>query len=209
MNLALHGPICSGKSTVAHLLRDLHGYSIVTLAKPIYVAAELSREFIGGTNLFPVDLQDFISALTDADNEAIYHDWLGLMSKHTEVLLSGKKPRAFLQDFGMMMRSYDEGVFIRRAIEDAEYDRSVCDDLRMNDEAWALRDAGWLLVKVDLPEEKRLERVERLYPEQKKLLGHQTECDLADWQSWDGVICTDCPESELPGRVQVLLDGLS
>lgn len=208
MKIALHGLIGSGKSTIAKCLRDEHGFQIVTLAQPIYIATNLSREFICGTHVFPVDLQNYIADLTDADGETIYAEWMGLMRKHCNLLMEDGKPRAFLQDWGTMIKSFDENVFIRHALERVEKDNCVCDDLRLADEACAFRADGWALVKVVLPESIRMERVNSLYPEQVSLLNHHTETELSGWDDWDGYICTGGLVEDLPGKVEALLGEL-
>lgn len=208
MKIALHGTICSGKSTIARLLSEHHGFTTVTLASPIYLAAALSKKLLTTDDLFPVSLYEFLGGLVDDQFVGpIYHCWMRLAWEHHDLLMSDEKPRAFLQDFGSLVREYDETAFIRRVLENAE-DEAVCDDLRMWDEAEAMMNDGWLLVKVELPEEKRLERVQRLYPEQLGRLQHKTETYLADWTEWHGTINTDCMKDEMPGRVGKLLDDL-
>ena len=207
-NLALHAKLCSGKSVTAKLLQERHGYHLVTLAAPIYSAAQLSRTYLQSDALFSLTMLDFVAGLTNKRfAPLIFKQWLSLIDFHEAELLSGKKPRAFLQDFGQLVRDFDENAFIRMALESAE-GQCVCDDLRLLDEAWAFRDAGWSLVRLDLPEAVRLERVRRFYPEQVHLLQHRTECDLDDWTDWDAVLSTDCPLEELPGRVDALVQSL-
>ena len=209
INIALHAKLCSGKSLIAQLLRDHHGYNVVTLASPIYTAANMSVTYLQSDASFSLAMLDFLAALTNKRvAPLVFRKWLELLDHHEEVLLSGSKPRAFLQDFGSLVREFDENAFIRTALETSE-GKCVCDDLRLLDEAWAFRDSGWALVKVDLPEAVRLDRVRRTYPEQVHLLQHRTECELDDWQDWDGVVSTDCLVEEMPDRVSRLLASLA
>lgn len=206
MNIALSGRVCSGKSLLSQVLQQNHGYSICTLATPIYAAADLARRFIE-TDSRPKDTLDYLSTLTTPENaEIMYGRWLELVVEFQDELRSGKKPRSFLQTFGMAFRELDSEVFIRACIASAN-GASVNDDCRMENEAVAFRTAGWKLVRIELPEAVRLERVEKLGYD-KSRLDHVTETDLDGFGFWDYEFDGACPKDEVPERVRKMLRHL-
>lgn len=209
MNIAISGKVGAGKSLLAQVLRDNHGYSICTLATPIYAAADLARRFIE-TDSRPKDTLDYLSTLTTPENaEVMYGRWLELVVEFQDELRSGKKCRGFLQTFGMAFRELDSEVFIRACIASANGGgHFCCDDTRMPNEAQAFREAGWKLVRIVVPEDVQLARVEALGYD-KSRLGHITESALDDWSEWDYVFNGACPKDEVPERVRKMLERLN
>ena len=209
MNIALSGKACVGKSAIAKILHDHHGYSICTFAEPIYAAVNISKAYLAG-EIGPFNMAEFLEALTDREAALRFlPEWFNIISRNTEVLLSDVKARGFMQQWGSTLKLIDEAVFIRAMLDSAEGDRNVCDDLRTVEEAWAMRDAGWLLVRLECSEEEMKRRVWKLYPTSYHLLHHHIETDLDTWESWDAVVCTDGPKNEMPEKVQALLNQLA
>ena len=203
MNIALSGRRCSGKSTLAGKLNAL-GYRTISIAAPIYRAAELSRTFIQTDDVFPNDLRGYLSTLTSEVNVPhVYAGWLELMVKHHDLLLSGRKPSVFLQDWGMMFRGYDRDVLIRAAVAACRTGDWVCDDVRMMNEVSEFRDAGWKIVRLSVPDEVRLQRVAQLYPDAAGELSHITETELDGFADWDYVVESD-GEVDVAGIIAAL-----
>lgn len=209
MNIALSGRIGSGKSFIARELCH-HGYSITSFAHPIYRAAQLGKRFIETDDLMSRDVRDFLATLTDPETaKAMFKKWLDLVVENEQALVAwtpfSAKPRAFLQDFGQAFVALDETVWIRRVLETTSTGGPwVVDDLRMWYEACDLLDEGWMLVKVRLIEEVRLERVKSRYPDASGL-DHVTEMDLDLWECWHYIFDGDGPKDTMPERVDDML----
>ena len=75
-----------------------------------------------------------------------------------------KKDRPLLQQIGMKMREIRESVWLDAVINEAEnHDDAVCDDVRFVNEAYNLKDAGWLLVKLEIDDELQKSRLQSTY----------------------------------------------
>lgn len=206
-NLALSGRLCSGKSLVAKQL-EAHGYHTASFAQPIYEAADLARRFILTDDLYPAEVKRYFGRMTDPHNaEGIFEWWLRLAVKHRDDLTNGGKPRAFLQEFGDRFRDLDNSVFVRSFLSRTCCGQWCCDDLRLYGEAGALSANGWKLVRLALPEEERLERVARLYPDRAGL-NHRTETDLDNWSSWDYEFDAAGDVGLVPGKCVEMLKAL-
>jgi len=207
MKLALSGRMCVGKSLIAQILHEEHGFNRLSFADPIRSAVNISKAYLAD-NLFPCEMTDFLLGLTDEETaRRMLPEWFNLISLHTDVLLSDKKPREFLQAWGSAMKLLDPTVFIRRVLEVAEGD-VVVDDLRLSDEAWALVDDGWLLVRVELSEQAWRDRLWKTYPESYHLCNHYTETDLDEWEGYDLKVHTECSKEHMPELVETMLGEL-
>jgi len=75
-----------------------------------------------------------------------------------------KKDRPLLQQIGMKMREIRESVWLDAVINEAEnHDDAVCDDVRFINEAKNLKEAGWLLVKLEIDEDLQKSRLQTTY----------------------------------------------
>jgi dephospho-CoA kinase len=79
--------------------------------------------------------------------------------------------RIVLQQLGQKMREIDPDVWVKLALKEVAFheyangtERFVFDDLRYMNEASALKEAGFTLVRVYVPENIRLQRIKDLYP---------------------------------------------
>lgn len=208
MNLSISGRICSGKSAIAHILRDKHGYTVTTIAEPLYTLADLARAYIGlgFDGVGPV--VDYLLDLTHSDNvNAAYNAFLEQAWHHGKSLLDDEKPRGFLQDLGTALRAIDGDIFVRAAVNKAQAGKIVVDDLRMVNEATAFRQARFKLVRIDVDEAVRMQRVEELGYD-KNRLSHITETALDDWTDWDYRFDGGCGKDELEWQVSAMLDLL-
>ena len=96
-----------------------------------------------------------------------------------------KKDRARLVEFATGVRAMDPNVWINRmlATTEASPDANwICDDLRQSNEIHALRERGWLLVRILVPDEIRRERLVAKYPhdhdEHEAYAQHPTEQEV-------------------------------
>jgi dephospho-CoA kinase len=72
-----------------------------------------------------------------------------------------RKDRARLQDLGMKMREID--VWLNCYMRETEgLEGIVCDGLRFPNEFWALKEAGWYIVRVMAPESVRVDRLQKI-----------------------------------------------
>lgn len=207
MKIALSGRACSGKSTIARILHEQHGFQVRSFAKPIRDAVVLSKRYIA-RGISTTEMGDFLIGLTDEETAMMMlREWFNIISMNMDVLLSGAKPRGFLQEWGSTLKTLDPTVFIRAAMEDAE-DQCVIDDLRLADEAWELVDDNWILVKVYVSTEELNQRARRIYPESYHLLSHHTETELDDWDNWHYVIDNNGPKGCVGERVCDMMKAL-
>lgn len=96
-----------------------------------------------------------------------------------------KKDRALLVEFATSMRTIDPAIWIKRLLATTEATPDahwVCDDLRQDNELTALRERGWLLVRILVPEGVRKQRIQDKYPddyeEHLSYGNHKTERDM-------------------------------
>jgi hypothetical protein len=97
--------------------------------------------------------------------KAIAYELFGIDSKNDE-------GRRVLQELGTKLREIDRDVWIKYLLADVAMHelagktprRIVLDDLRYTNEAKALKQNGFTLIRVDCPDEVRAERIARLYP---------------------------------------------
>ena len=75
-----------------------------------------------------------------------------------------KKDRPLLQKIGMKMREIRESVWLDAVINQSQnYEIVVCDDVRFINEAKNLKDAGWMLVKLDIHDDLQKARLIKTY----------------------------------------------
>lgn len=85
----------------------------------------------------------------------------------------GTKPRALYQTFGQACRAIDDGIWIRKCLDNIASTernehayrrwanqpfRAVCTDVRQPNEYDALQSAGYVLIRVEAPDGLRIER---------------------------------------------------
>ena len=163
MNVAIVGKMGAGKSSLANHLVDVHKYTRVANAGALKALAAMAYG--------PIDKSETYR-LTKS----------GGYSRDGTVEVSG---REVLQGIGQIVKEFDRDFWLKAMMRDMEAKGNgpfVCDDTRFPFEADFLRERGWLIVKLDVPDEVRAERYERLYgrrPTQAEL-SHpsETEVDL-------------------------------
>lgn len=73
------------------------------------------------------------------------------------------KDRALLQDVGMKMREIDPDVWINAYVNSIDgYGSIVNDTMRFPNEYWALKNADFVMVRVNCPEAKRVDRLQKI-----------------------------------------------
>jgi hypothetical protein len=150
-HLAIVGPMHSGKTTLANILVEEHGYTRIGLADAVKDAAEYMLNSFITFNLhhFP-DRQDALGGprppiLIDRqeieDAKTTFRpllQWLGTDFARQYL----KNDRCWIEMFLAKLRHAQGPV--------------VCDDVRFPNEADALREAGFTIVRITRPEEDRL-----------------------------------------------------
>lgn len=157
IKVALTGGMRSGKSTIAYLIRtqDFSGLRQESFGSGIRTIADtyfnhLYEEEITGE--FPFEDRKII------------------------------KPRNVLQQIGQLMRTIDEDVWIKQVelgIRSGEYFKGfngvIIDDLRQpNEYEWAKRN-GFVIIKVDTPDDVRIERIKSNNEQIDETINHETE----------------------------------
>jgi hypothetical protein len=143
-NIAVVGGFASGKTTLSQGLVD-RGYTRLSFAK--YLKEIVSRIYNDGN---PIDkAQTFeVTSLEGVRRE-----------------ITGRR---LLQEFGQSVKAMDRDFWIRAMLLDMQYGEHsggpfITDDCRFPYEADALRDNGFIIVKLEVPLVERLERYNRTY----------------------------------------------
>lgn len=139
-NVAIFGKFCAGKTTLAQELEDEWGFARVSMAANM---KSIIKEVYG---------------TTDKSDSVLVYDKDG--KPHTKPI------REVLQDFGQNSKGHDLHFWLRWLLNDTEFMDGiplVMDDARMKFEAKALRERGWLLVRIETPGHVRMERHMALY----------------------------------------------
>ena len=138
-NVALVGKFAAGKTTVANILCDAHDYRRVSMAANMKYIVNEAYGTIDKAELVPVMHRD-----------------------GTPYELS---VREVLQKLGESVKDFDRDLWLRGMLRDTEYMMGplVMDDTRLTFEVDALRERGWLIVKIDVPDQVRMERYENVH----------------------------------------------
>ena len=139
-NIALIGKMGSGKSTIAQLLIEIYGYQKMSWAQPVKDIASLAYGPVDKATGYEVELPDGTPAV--------------------------RTGRDILQRIGTdaMRDQVDRSFWIRagtRRIEARPDIHWVNDDTRFPNEADALARRGWVIVRVELPDDVRFSRMGR------------------------------------------------
>lgn len=157
MNIGIMGKFSAGKSSVARELEDSYDFFRVSMVSNL--------KAIVGSAYGTLDKSQVVE-VTNSDGD----------TEHKTI-------RELLQDLGQAMKGVDRNIWLRWMLKDTEdligY-QLVMDDVRLQFEVDALRDAGWYIVKLVIPEDVRLQRFFALYgrlPTTSEL-SHETEIEL-------------------------------
>lgn len=187
MLIGLYAPqMNSGKSTVANILKDFHGFQINSFATPI-------KSMVLGI-FYCLGYEDWITG------EMVFGD-----SKETVIPELGVSTRYLMQTLGTEWgrNMIDQDIWIK-ILEDRLGKSSlgnytldfVIDDVRFENEAQWIKDSGGFLVKVLRPDAEELEN------------SHASEGNLDNWK-FDGIIINNGSVDELRVKVLNLIRELS
>lgn len=112
-----------------------------------------------------------------ASGKTTMADWLVTQQGYKKASLGGKvkeiardlfrmkkKDRPLLQKIGMMMREVRASVWIDYVIGVGDrYEDIVIDDVRFINEAKALHEAGWTIIRLNIDEDTQKERLKQTY----------------------------------------------
>jgi len=187
MRLALSGKYYSGKSTAAEILVREFGFARLSLADELKAMAAEIIQF----------LQE--------------HGGL----EQARALLDKTTPlgRHWLQWLGTdLIRKRDADFWVRvllKKLRIMQQAKVVVDDVRFRNEAYALRRAGFKLVRVETSEATRRRRAQALgavlVPEKEC---HPSETDLDEFPFWDAVLSGDEPVHDFREAVRFLVKEL-
>lgn len=161
-SIALIGRMGSGKSTIAQLLTDLYGYTKMSWAQPVKDIAALAYGPVDKGQGYEVELPNGKSAV--------------------------RSGRELLQRIGTdaLREQVDRSFWIRAGIRRIEARPDIVwvnDDTRFPNEADALARRGWYIVRVDLPEDLRRERLLEAHGQiDEAALNHPSETGIDDIQ---------------------------
>lgn len=142
-NIAITGRMAAGKTTLSQTLVDMYGFRRCS---------------------FAARLKELAATVYAPAGQTIAKDGLYTVTRPEgmEVRISG---RQLLQELGQVVKGMDRDLWIRWLAKDARTMGGplVLDDMRFKFEADFLRSQGWLIAKVEVPEEVRMARYETLY----------------------------------------------
>ena len=116
-----------------------------------------------------------------------------------------KKDRPLLIELGNVVRKREENRLVNMAIQQARElgrfnDVVIIDDLRFQNEAPALKAAGFKLIRCEVSECIRKERILSKYPNTAEVhfsrMNSTSETQLDDYMSWDKVVDTSKPVTD-------------
>lgn len=111
-----------------------------------------------------------------------------------------QRDRALLVEFATAMRGIDPAVWMKQLLARVDANPAVhwvCDDLCQANEMTALRDAGWVIVRLSVPENVRVRRLQAMYADHEAdtaCAHHRTEPDAlhAEASAFDATVDTSC-----------------
>ena len=188
MRIAFAGPRGTGKTTLAEYLVQHHGFTRCSLAAPIKrIIAECPRNSYEryqyllrwAAELFPGRLIAQARFATEAAK---------MMSAERD---AGRRAQLLGTDIG---RALDDSVWIRYLLEHLPDGHVVVDDVRFRNECEALRQAGFVLIRLTAPPEVLAARL-ATRPGERRDPGHASERGLEGLPDnyWDAVWDTSEP----------------
>lgn len=158
--IGISGKMCSGKTTLAKYISETRGYPVVSLATALK--------------------EDVKGALKKA-GLAVRKDQM--FTKHKAQI------RPMLQLWGELFRYFNgENWWVDRLFTDND-PPFVVDDVRYQNEVEGLRERGFLIIRLAVPRDVQLARIERLYPLARMSdLTHASETALDSYYNFDAVI---------------------
>lgn len=136
MRVAICGPMASGKSHLAERLISEHGFQRISLARGVKLMGERVIDSLVESGVVDPGQRDV-------------------------------KQRRMLQTIGAVGREIDPMMWINDTLRCAsEHERVVVDDLRFVNEATALADYGFMVIRLNFPDDEfQRERLMRAYPD--------------------------------------------
>lgn len=168
MKIAISGKMGSGKTALANVLQDRYLFHKFSFADKLKKTAMdlwgLSRDDVYGPNKknYRKLMQDFGKHMRDVDENV----WVNI------ILREIKAREALIETYGT------ENIF---------GDNIVIDDVRYKNEYHALKEAGFVMVRMDASDTARKRRLGDGFLE----TNHLSEVDLDDIIDWDMVVLND------------------
>ncbi len=154
LKIAISGKMCSGKTTLLEMIMDYHDVEVCS----------------GGADQDILQVAERFS-LADPVKE-VAHRYFRMPQ--------GYKDRPLLQKIGQQFRDIEPKVWINLLIDRANrYEGiqnelesvegasmkgcAICDDVRFPNEIEALKEAGWITIRLNVDDEERKSRLQRVY----------------------------------------------
>jgi len=143
-NIAITGLMTSGKTTLARDIADATDYDVISFA------GALKQFAADGLNWGkPIEKSETYTFVPYGANE--------------NLILSG---REVLQRFGDAVKTIDTNFWTRLVLAQTMKNPTkgyIIDDLRYQFEEYTLKDMGWKIVRINTPEDVRMQRYANLY----------------------------------------------
>lgn len=160
-----------------------------TLQKPKYIRIAFAGKICSGKTTMARYVQDIAMKKYNFVVERIgFGDFVKEMATtYFEYNGAKYKNRELLVKLGTSMRAIQPDVWatcLEKKIINSEAQHWVVDDVRHKNEVDTLRGLGFTIVRIDIPEQTRIERVKQMYPdtyqEHLNAQSHSTENELFD-----------------------------
>jgi len=190
-NIAFSGKMCSGKTTLASYLTGKYGYIKVSFAGGVY---KVAREVF--------DMQG-------KDRELLQKVGMTMRSIRSDVWIHMLKKKIL----EIKMTGFGSGIYTADSNEPIDWIpfkpiNFTCDDCRFVNEVQALQSWGWLVIRLDCPEQQRMDRIQKLYPDTPlEALHHISETELDTYEHFDYELNAGKPLNEVISNLDIIVGG--
>jgi hypothetical protein len=177
MNIAFIGKMSSGKTTASQYLVDNYGYKKLSLAEPIYwIVNDLKNKT--PRELYSLYIAPYLtSGFTDKELDKFI---AGIDYVNKNIPREQPKPRKQLQFIGTEVgRGIRDTLWVDILLNRVTGDNNTVDDVRFSNELQYLKNAGFILIKLEITKEEQKIRLSKLYKNfDPEILNHGSEIEI-------------------------------
>jgi hypothetical protein len=197
MNIAISGKMGTGKTTASDYIVHEYGFKRVALADPLKelenIHAHISND-AWFAHVMPIAIRLAANSNRPDSIMDLAYAIVECFSRHEQ--MPGKKNRGLLQELAtdVIRSQFGNDIWVTYLVNThLGEDRIVVDDLRFKNELKVFHDAGFITIRLEVPEDCRIQRLKELYGEvDEAKLNHISEWDLDDMlDSFDHIILND------------------
>lgn len=196
-NIAISGKMTAGKTTASDYIIQKYGYKRESFAAPIKVFGKsfakynLKKSAIEFKNDGYIEMYHLLAYLTEYNSidtkralDSLLENELKPFSSIKNVEIKNNKVRELYQTIGQKFReNFNENIWVDAAIKNIGKNKSIIDDLRYINEAEALKQNDFILIRLNIDKETQQKRLLQLYGkiDEEKLI-HSSEIDLDNYK---------------------------